>query len=304
LVHLAYLAEATVLLSWASRLKVELVHVHFGRNAATVAMLCRVLGGPPFSFTTHGPEEFDDPRGFCLSDKISRASLVVAISSFCRGQLYRWAKPEDWCKIQLIRCGVDADFLRGAVPPPPPDRRLVCVGRLSEQKGHLLLIEAAARLARRGEDFEILLVGDGPLRPVVQAAIANHDLADHVKILGWCDQRAVRRALIESRAMVLPSLAEGLPVAVMESLALERPVVTTFIGGVPELVEPGLMGWLVPSGSIEALEAAMSAALAAPPEQLAAMGEAGARKVRALHDADCEAVRLLRLLEGLAGARR
>lgn len=292
-----YLAEACLLRRWLVRDRVQHLHAHFGTNSTDVALLCRELGGPPYSFTVHGPEEFDRPEALSLGDKIAAAAFVVAISSFGRSQLFRWSRPEDWAKIRVIRCGVDAAFLQDGPLPVAAGDRLVCVGRLAEQKGQLLLIEAAARLARLGVGFELVLAGDGPMRPVIEAAIAGHQLRSRVRITGWLSNDAVRAEIAASRVVVLPSFAEGLPVVLMEALALGRPVVTTYVAGIPELVRDGETGWLVPAGDVTALTDALKEALTASVDRLAEMGRAGAAAVRAAHDALGEAAKLVSCID-------
>ncbi len=293
--HLAYLAEACVLLGWFSELGIAHVHAHFGTNSTTVAMLCRALGGPPYSFTVHGPEEFDKAEAIALTEKIKRAAFVVAISSFGKSQLYRWCEHEQWSKIQVIHCGVDDMFLTQAPIPVPDQPRLVCVGRLCEQKGHLLLLEAAGQLVAEGLSFMLVLVGDGPLRTEIETMITRLGLQDHVEITGWASNSEVHQHILASRAMVLPSFAEGLPVVVMEALALSRPVISTYVAGIPELVEPEICGWLVPPGSVEALTNAMRTALQLPVEKLEQMGRVGAFRVAQQHDAAIEASKLAAL---------
>ena len=183
------------------------------------ALLCREMGGPPFSFTAHGPEEFDKALGLGLDEKIRRAAFVVAISEHGRSQLCRWVPYEEWSKIQVIRCGLDPMFLDAQPVPVPKARHLVCVGRLAEQKGLPTLIEAAGRLRAEGVDFTLTLVGDGPLRGELERLIARHYLAGHVCLVGWQSNAAVRDLIQTCRATVLPSFAEGLPVVIMESLA-------------------------------------------------------------------------------------
>ncbi len=303
--HLIYLAEACVLRGWLQREAVQHVHAHFGTNSTTVALLCHALGGPPFSFTVHGPEEFDKPEFLRLGLKIEHAAFAVAISSYGRAQLCRWARFEDWPKIEVVHCGLDRDLLEAPFAPIPSAPRLVCVARLSEQKGHMLLVEAAAALQAQGVPFEITLIGDGPLRQALQARVRAAGLAERIRFAGWMSGDEVRRTIQASRAMVLPSFAEGLPVVLMEALALGRPVVTTAIAGTPELVEPGLTGWLVPAGSVEALVPALRDALEAPPARLEAMGRAGAARVRQRHDALQEARKLAALFaRSTAPARR
>jgi glycosyltransferase involved in cell wall biosynthesis len=297
LVHLIYLAEACVLTGWLKSSEVTHLHAHFGTNSTTIAALCRALGGPPFSFTVHGPEEFDSPRALGLGEKIRRASFVLGISEFTRSQLYRWADHADWTKIHVVHCGLDPSYLDGSGPvAPTSSRTLLCIGRLVEQKGPLLLVEAAGKLRDRGVDFSLVLVGDGPMRGEVERLIDRLKLMDRVRLAGWLSKAAVRQALIESRAMVLPSFAEGLPVVIMEALAIGRPVITTYVAGIPELVVPGESGWLVPAGSVDDLVEALAQAMAATPEELERMGRAGSKKVAARHDAAIEAGKIAGLI--------
>jgi glycosyltransferase involved in cell wall biosynthesis len=168
--------------------------------------------------------------------------------------------------------------------PPVAAAELCCVARLSAQKGLPLLIDAAAQLRARNVAFHLTLVGDGEMRKEIEAAIADRGLAGTVTITGYLDSAGVRARLLAARAMVLPSFAEGLPVVIMEALALRVPVVTTAIAGVPELVDAAC-GWVVPAGSVDALCDAMEAALTADPQRLRDMGEVGRTRVLARHDA-------------------
>jgi colanic acid/amylovoran biosynthesis glycosyltransferase len=295
--HLIYLAEACALRRHLATCGARHVHVHFGSNAADIALLCHLLGGPPYSITIHGPEDFDAPRPLSLRKKVHHAAFVVAISQFTRSQLYRWCVPEDWHKIHVIHCGVDQDFLPLTFVPVPERRRLVSVGRLAEQKGQLLLVEAAARLQSRGVNFELVIVGDGPMRGEVEKHITKFSLENQVRITGYLSNQDVRRELQGARAMVLPSFAEGLPVVIMEALAQGRPVISTYIGGIPELIEPGVNGWLVPAGALEPLVDAMAEALTAEPADLERMGRAGAALVAEQHDVLTEARKLAELFE-------
>lgn len=297
LLHLAYLAEACILLNWFAESGTPHVHAHFGTNSTTVAMLCRVLGGPTYSFTVHGPEEFDKATLLSLNEKIKRSTFVAAVSSFGKSQLFRWCDRTFWSKIHVIHCGVDAAFLAAPYVPIPAAPRLACIGRLSEQKGHLLLLEAANLLAVQGLEFKLVLVGDGPLRSDIEKQILQLGLQNHIEITGWASGDRVQQEILASRAMVLPSFAEGLPVVIMEALALNRPVISTYVAGIPELVEPGVCGWLVPPGSAEALAVAMRAVLEAPLEKLEQMGKTGAERVAQQHNVDLEAKKLVALFE-------
>lgn len=296
-IHGAYLGEACVLLDWMKRDRVDHVHAHFGTNSTTVAMLVEALGGPGYSFHVHGPEEFDKPLMISLGEKIERARFVCGISSFGRSQLYRWVPYEHWSKIHIVRCGVEPSFLEGDGRPYPTAPRLVSVGRLSEQKGQILLVEALGRVAAQGIDFELVLVGDGEMRPQVEEAIRRFGIGDRVTITGWASGAEVREHISSARAMVLPSFAEGLPVVIMEALGLGRPVLSTYVAGIPELVVEPDNGWLIPAGSVDALAEAVREVLDTPTERLAQMGRAGRAAVLERHDVRVTAAALHQLLE-------
>ena len=294
-VHAVYLAQACRLREWLRESGATHLHAHFGTNPAEVAMLVHALGGQPWSFTVHGPEEFDRPVALHLGEKLRRAAFAVAVSSYGRSQLYRWVEHGHWHKLHVVHCGLEREFHAAPPVPPPAAPRLVCVGRLCEQKGQLLLVQAAGRLMQRGVDFELVLAGDGEMRGEVQALVDALGLGQRVRITGWISSADVREHLLASRALVLASFAEGLPVAIMEAMALRRPVIATAVAGIPELVRDGEHGWLVPAGDVEALAAAMQACLRLEPEALGRMGEAARRRVLERHDADVEAAKLAAL---------
>jgi glycosyltransferase involved in cell wall biosynthesis len=291
--HLVYLAEACRLLRWLQACSACRIHAHFGTNSAEVVMLTRALGGPPYSFTVHGPAEFLRPMK--LDVKIHRCSFVVAISEFGRSQLYLRSRHEDWPRVKVIHCGLDEAFYDVAPVPIPTAPRLVCVGRLSAAKGQLLLVEAVALLAAGGLECELVLAGDGPLRPELEALIARHDLARRVRITGWIGSADVRQHILASRALVLPSFAEGLPVVIMEAMALRRPVLATYIAGIPELVRPQEDGWLFPAGSVDELARAMRECLTMPLETLERIGASAYQRVVSRHAVDAQAGKLAEL---------
>jgi colanic acid/amylovoran biosynthesis glycosyltransferase len=295
-VHMIYLAEACLIEPWLRAAGIQHLHAHFGTNSAEVAMLAHVLGGPRWSFTVHGPEEFDKAPMIGLTEKIRRCAFVVAVSSFGRGQLYRLAALQDWHKIKIVRCGLDQSFMDSIAIPVPDTNRLVCVGRLCAAKGQLLLVEAARCLAAQGVSFTLVLAGDGELRPDLEALIARHRLQNHVRITGWISSDGVREEILDARALVLPSLAEGLPVVLMEAMALRRPVISTYVAGIPELVIAGENGWLVPAGDVGALIHVLRTCLDTPTPELTRMGVAGRRRVLARYDVANEAAKLGKLM--------
>jgi glycosyltransferase involved in cell wall biosynthesis len=295
--HWIYFAEACLLRKRLKQLGVEHLHVHFATNPAVVACLCKILGGPDFSITIHGPEEWDRPEALSLKEKYESAKFVVAVSDFGRCQVYRWCSLGHWPKVHVVRCGVDEAYLDAEPTPVPETRKLVMVAGLTEQKGHLLLVQALREVARAGHDFEMFFVGDGHLREAIEREIKKHRLDGKVQLLGWQTNAQVREHLKSSRALIMPSFAENLPVAMMEALAMGRPVLGTYIAGVPELVENGVTGWLVPAGNAAGIATAITRILSATTDELSAMGRAGADRVRIMHDVRKEAAKLLDLFE-------
>ncbi len=290
--HWAYFLEACVVAAWLRGSRAEHIHAHFGTNSTDVAMLAALMTGMTYSFTAHGPEEFDRPLSIGLPEKIRRARFVVAISSFGRSQLFRWVPHSEWAKVKVVRCGLDSSFLEAPPSCCPDVPRLVCVGRLCEQKGQLLLVHAAAKLAERGIRCEIVLAGDGEMRESIEARITELGLQSQFRITGWIASSMVQEELKAARALVLASFAEGLPVVIMEAMALGRPVVSSYVAGIPELVLPGTNGWLVPAGCVDSLADALEACLNCQPSELDRMGMAARDRVRGRHSALTESSRL------------
>jgi glycosyltransferase involved in cell wall biosynthesis len=274
---------------------VQHLHAHFGTNAAAVAMLTHSLGGPPWSFTVHGPEEFDKPQFIGMAEKIQRCAFVVAISSYARSQLYRLIEHHHWPKIHVVHCGLEESFFKSPLTVKPNPGRFVCVGRLCEQKGQLLLLTAIQQLASRGVPIELVLVGDGEMRAEIEAFITAKQLEGRVRITGHVSTEQLHREILTARALVLPSFAEGLPMVIMEAMALQRPVISTFVAGIPELVRDGQHGWLVPAGDVAALAKAIEECLATPESALSSMGTAALDRVRRRHSVEIQARELRRL---------
>ena len=299
--HFAYWLEAIALYRRLQAADIQHLHVHFGTNAAAVARLARRMGGPSYSMTIHGPDELDAPGALSLGEKMAEAAFTVPISHYGGAQLRRWVGPEHWERIHVVHCTVDPKWFAEDTPVHEESQTLVCVGRLSAQKGHLLLIDAFAEACARHPNARLVLVGDGELRALVEARIARHGLAERVTITGWQQESAVRKYLRSARALVLPSFAEGLPVVIMEALAMQRPVLSTYVAGIPELVRPGENGWLVPAGDVKALADAIAEVLDAPGAQLRKMGAAGRARVASEHSAETEARKLDVLFSKVTG---
>ena len=269
------------------------LHAHFGTNAATVAMLAAEITGLPFSLTVHGPEEFDKPAALSLALKIRRADFTVAISSFGRSQLCRLVEYRHWPSIKVVHCGIEPEHYAVSTPlPAPRPLKLVNIGRFAEQKGQLILIDAMAELQRRGVAAHLTLVGDGPLRRPIERAITHAGLGSAVTLTGWLDESGVRAAIQDAHALVLPSFAEGLPMVVMEAMAAARPCIATWVAGVPELMQDGRTGWLVPAADSGALADAINEAANTQPEVLRRMGTTARGRVMLRHNIDTEVAKL------------
>jgi glycosyltransferase involved in cell wall biosynthesis len=292
--------EACVLCDWARKENIQHIHAHFGTNSTTIVMFAKYLGDISYSFTMHGSEEFDRPESIGFKEKIRAASFVAAISMYTRSQLYRWSDLADWRKIHIVHCGLDTDFLNYTPLPISSEPRIVSVGRFCEQKGQLLLLQAISILVAEGHLLKLVLVGDGPLRGYIEKYIAEHNLSSYVELTGSLSGEQVREQISLARAFVLPSFAEGLPVVIMEAFALGRPVISTYVGGIPELVSDGENGWLLAAGSLEDLVSALRSALLTSPQSMAEMGERGRQRVLEQHAISTEAKKLSELFSNLS----
>lgn len=300
--HLVYLGHACRLLELFHEKPVEHLHAHFGTNSAEVAMLLNILGGPTYSFTVHGADEADNGKYLHFDRKVQHAKFVTAISSYTRSQLMRHVAPADWHKIHVVHCGLDAESfaIPGVASDLPNAPRFLCIGRLSAEKGHLILLDAFHQVATRHPEASLILAGDGPLRSVLEDRIRELGLEDQVTITGWICGKTVREEIVASHVLVQPSLQEGLPVVIMEAMALCRPVISTYVAGIPELVVPGEVGWLVPAGNVETLAAAMEESAACPKEKLHRMGAAAYERAVKRHSIDVEAKKLASLFASTA----
>ena len=238
----------------------------------------------------HGQTELSELRRHRLAEKIERAALVVCISDFCRSQLMSVVEETHWAKLRTVRCGVDVDAFCPADRDPSPARagavrplRILCVARLTPPKGQAVLLEAIAELKRRGVLAEATLVGAGPAKESLEQLARRLGIAPLVRLTGAVGQDEIRAHYAAADVFCLPSFAEGLPVVLMEAMAMGLAVVATRITGTPELVEDGSSGLLVSPARGDELADAL-AELADSPERAESMGKAGREKVRAEFD--------------------
>jgi colanic acid/amylovoran biosynthesis glycosyltransferase len=287
--NVAYLIEAVFLKQEARANCIHHVHAHFSTNSAAVALLSRRLGGPSYSFTAHGPDEFDDPVANGLPVKVTHAAFVTAITDYARDVILTATGNKNADKVHVVRCGIDLDEFD--LTPPPENARIVCVGRLCPAKAQALLVEVISPLIAGHPDLELVFIGDGEDRAKIEKRVADLGLEKHVSLAGWGTGEDVRAAIQSARIFALPSFAEGLPIVLMESLAMGRAVVTTQINGIPELVDSDC-GWIVKAGDVPALQDAVSQALSTDSKTLAALGKTGRKRVIEAHDQTRNAARL------------
>lgn len=295
--QLFYFAEAGLLAHELRRRGTRHIHAHFVNVAASVSQLAAALLGPRvgWSFTMHGPLEFDNVDRHGIPGKVRDAAFVVCISDFARSQLMRLVEPEHWGKLHVVHCGVrPADYGGAGTAAANGAFRVLTVGRLDAMKGFAVLLDALAGLVREGRDVRLTVVGDGPEAAALAARADALGVAGRVDFRSALPPAGVTSELRRADAFCLPSLAEGVPVVLMEAMAAGLPVVATRVMGVPELVRDGESGLLVAPGRDEPLAGAL-ATLAADPERRRAMGRAGRRVVTNDFDVDCSAAALMKL---------
>lgn len=287
-----YLAEGMVLAQELRRRDIRHLHNHIAKSSCTVAMLTSRLSGIPYSFTLHGPDIFYEPIHWRLDRKIETATFVACISDFCRSQAMAFSDRRHWPKLHIVHCGIEPERYGRTRATAP---RLLFVGRLAAVKGVPVLFEAMDRLRGEFPDLEVTLVGDGPDRKALE-----REAPAGVTFAGYRSQSEVAEMLRDSRALVLPSFAEGVPVVLMEAMASGLPVIATRIAGIPELVEEGRSGLLVPPGDAEALAEAIRRVLS-DADLRDRMGAAGRERVLADFTSGTEAARLSQLLSTYMG---
>jgi len=290
--HVAYLLEAMAFARRTRALGIDHVHAHFSTNATTVAMFARRLGGPSYSFTVHGPDELvpGEPAALSIREKARDAASIVAITAYCRGRILEEA-PEAVGKMRIIHCGIDLEDFPFD-PAPPQSSRIICIGRLCANKGQIHIPPAVAAVIGEFPDLVVELIGGGDDEPALRTEIAKHGLERNIILHGWGTGDYVRTQLLTARAMLLPSYAEGLPIGIMEAFAIGRPVLSTTIAGIPELLDENC-GWIFPPGDEEAIAMALRGIMRATPDERAAMGAEGRRRVEERHDLHKSARELL-----------
>ncbi|MGG7566988.1 glycosyltransferase family 4 protein [Rhodovulum sp. DZ06] len=296
--HAAYLLEAIALRRRFRKDPVAHLHAHFSTNAAAAAMLCRALGGPSYSFTVHGPDEFFDPESNSLGMKIEHAAFLSCISHFCRSQCMIFAPVEAWDRLRIVHCGVRPAFYAGEGAGRGRGEVLF-VGRLSQIKGGPVLLDAFAKARAAHPHATLRIIGDGEQREMLKAKAVDLGIGGAVQFDGYRTQTEVRDAMQAADLLILPSFAEGVPVTLMEAMASGLPVIGSRVAGEAELIDHGENGFLVHAGDVEGYGEAM-ATLLGDADLRARMGASGRAKVAAEFDLDKETAWLAELLRGAA----
>jgi glycosyltransferase involved in cell wall biosynthesis len=278
LMHTFYFLEAVIAGDYFKRQQVTDIHTHF---SSTVLLILARIFRVRYSLTAHGSGEFVDVVGFHLAEKVAGATFVVTVAQYGMSQVLNASNPTHWHKVVVLPLGVDVDLFR---PTNAPRRnhgepfRLLSVGRLSPAKGYPILIEAIALLRKRGRNVRLTVVGEGPLRAVLEGQISLRGLGEIIHLAGACNHDHVVNFYDSSDAFILSSFLEGIPVVLMEAMAMELPCVATWITGIPEIIETDVEGLLVPPASASAIADAVGR-LMDDPEGARRLGIAARGKV-------------------------
>jgi colanic acid/amylovoran biosynthesis glycosyltransferase len=253
---LVYFAESLLLARELKRRGVTRLHNHFANAGAIVGYLAASLLDLPWSFTMHGISETDYPAGLLLGRKIEAAEFVACVSYFGRAQAMRLVAPDHWSKLHVVRCGVPLDRLP-KFPAKRGQKRLICVGRLSPEKGQAGLLEAFATIARNVPEAELLFVGDGPQAEDLSSRSQSLRIGDKVTFAGRLGEQETLEQIAASDILVLPSFMEGLPIVLMEAMAVGTAVIASRVAGIPELVDDNKSGLLFTPSKWDELAACM-----------------------------------------------
>lgn len=257
LYHTFYMVEAALIGQWMGREGLQHLHVHFANPASNVALLVSKMFPLTYSITVHGPDDFYDVTFGCLKEKIEEARFILAISHFTLSQLMRLVPPSCWDKMEVSYLGVDTKLYSPRRPPPNLPLQFLTVSRLSPNKGHRILLSALHIFLEQGGSAHLHLVGDGPDRLALQELVEQLHIQGRVTFHGGLNQDQTMQRFEEADLFILPSFAEGLPVALMEAMAKEIPCIATAINGIPELIRNEKEGVLVMPASAEELADAL-----------------------------------------------
>ena len=292
-----------------ARSGVDHVHVHFANRAAHTAFFLKKISEIPFSVTAHGQDFMKDLGSDDLLREICAAAEFVAAETDYSRDLLRQRCPDSAAKIHRVYNGIDLErFPAPGSANRNPIPRILSVGRLVAFKGFEDLINACAELARRRVDFVCDIIGDGPLRDALQSKIEKLDLSSQVNLLGSLSQNAVLEKLQAADIFVLASTTDAqgatdvFPTVILEAMASARPVISTRLAGIPELVGGGETGLLVPPSDVTALTQALERLLRDFDLRLR-FGQAGRARIEQCFRIEQTVAPLIEMFEGSCSRR-
>lgn len=294
----AYFVEAVAAARIARRHGMTHLHNHIGDQSGTVTMLAAAMAGIGYSITFHGWPVFVDAYATQVGEKCRRAVFTRSISHFCRSQLMFFSGARSPEGFEIVRCGLDLPHYTWRAPRGQTTK-LLCVARMSFEKGIGFLVQAMAVMRDRGMQTTLRLAGDGPDRAALETMARDLGVADRVTFLGHVDEHAIQVELDGADAFVLPSFIEGVPVSAMEAMAVGVPVIATNVGGTGELVHHGETGLLIRPSDPDAIADAVRA-LQADPALAERMSRAGRAMVERDYDGAKEFATLHRLFTDYA----
>lgn len=280
-----YFYEAIVLARMLSDGQVQHLHSHFANSAARVGAIATKFLEISWSITLHGAADWEFPNGHLLPEKMAAARFVACVSHYTRSQAMLRTPMLDWKKMFIARCGIDlgAFSRRTDTPRDGTVFRILNIGRLVPEKAQVGLIEALSSLRAQGQKVELKIVGSGPLKNLLTDHIVERGVKSSCTLVGQLTEAEIRDELRQADAFVMTSLMEGLPVVLMEAMAMGVPVVAPGIAGIPELVEHERTGLLFSPGDWEGL-ARQITQLVNDASMRGMLSEAAFQKVAQFHD--------------------
>ena len=261
--QLFYFQEAVILSRAMTEQEIDHVHNHFGDTSGNVTLLASILSGISYSISIHGPHIFFAPENWALKEKVKHSAFIRCISDFCASQMKLFSDPNDWDKLKIIRCGVDLGKFQHN-ERALDGHNILYVGRVAREKGLSVLLDSLKEIQKTGQAFELSIVGAGEDDEIIRHQVYELGLENAVNFLGYRGHNEVLKLLQTADIFVLPSFAEGVPIALMEAMALGVPVIGTNVGGIAELIENGKSGLRIPPGNSAKLSEAIKSLLASP----------------------------------------
>lgn len=239
-----HFAEAIIVATELRKRGTKHIHVHFANASSTIGYLVSVFCNITFSMTLHGASDFGYPSVCLLGKKIPLCRFALCVSFFGLAQAYRTVENSHWSKLSIYRCGVELNDIRLVKRTKSKNKKIVNVGRLSSEKGQIGLLKAFLYVKQKLNNAELILVGDGPDREKICEFIEYYRIGDSVTLTGAVPEKDVFDIIGKADIFALSSLMEGIPLVLMESMALSVPVVAPRVAGIPELVDDKVNGLL------------------------------------------------------------